>query len=134
MRIIEEDILPDDLPSPLNYFLEYFGDTDFEKMAYFTNFYAVQNQKKVKPSSIVEIKIFIGIQLIMGLLKFPRVRMYWEQFFQIKIVCDIMTRDRFFTMRTNFHIIDIEKIPKNNKDKFMKVRPLYDKLKKNVIR
>lgn len=136
LRNIEEDILPDELPTPLNYFLEYFGDTDFENMAYFTNFYAVQNQKKFKHTSVFEIKIFIGIQLMMGSLKFPRVRMYWEQNFQIKVVSDNMTRDRFFAMRTNFHVIDNEKVSKNNKDKFVKVRPLYNKLKKkcNLIK
>lgn len=130
LRNIEEDILPDELPTPLDYFLEYFGETDFENMAYFTNLYAVQNQKKFKPTSVFEIKIFIGIQLMMGSLKFPRVRMYWEQNFQIKVVSDNMTRDRFFAMITNFHVIDNEKVSKNNKDKFVKVRPLYNKLKK----
>lgn len=133
LRNIEDDFLPDELPSPLNYFIEYFGDTHFENMAYFTNLYAIQNQNKFKPTSVFEIKNFIGIQLIMGSLKFPRVRMYWEQNFQIQAVCDNMTRDRFFALRSNFHVIDNQKIPKNNKDKFVKVRPLYDILKKNVI-
>jgi hypothetical protein len=132
LRDIEEDILPEELPSPYDYFLEYFGDADFENMTYYTNLYAVQNQKKFKPTSVFEIKIFIGIQLIMGTLKFPRVRMYWEHNFQIKIVCDNMTRDRFFALRSNFHVIDNEKITQYNKDKFIKVRPLYDKLKKKM--
>lgn len=33
VRNIEEDILPEELPSPYNYFIEYFGDVDFENMA-----------------------------------------------------------------------------------------------------
>ncbi|XP_025194766.1 piggyBac transposable element-derived protein 3-like [Melanaphis sacchari] len=33
---------------------------------------------------------------------------------------------RFFALRTNFHIIDNNSISKENKDKFIKVRPLFD--------
>lgn len=130
LRNIIDDNLPEELPSPLNYFFKYFEETDFENMVYYTNLYAIQNQKKFKPTNIFEIKIFIGIQLLMGALKFPRIRMYWEHDFEINAVCNNMTRDRFFAIRTNFHVIDNEKIPKNNNDKFVKVRPLYDIMKK----
>lgn len=41
-----------------------------------------------------------------------------------------MTRDRFFQQRSNLHIIDNDSIASNNKDKFIKVRPLYDLIKK----
>jgi len=41
-----------------------------------------------------------------------------------------MTRDRFFQLRSNFHIIVNASIPPNNKEKFIKVLPLYNLIKK----
>ncbi|KAE9521970.1 hypothetical protein AGLY_017629, partial [Aphis glycines] len=83
-----------------------------------------------QPTNGMEIKSLIAIHIIMGSLKFPRVRMYWEETFRINIVANTMTRDRFFQLRSNLHIIDNNSIPINNKDKFIKVRPLYDLIKK----
>jgi len=124
---LDQPIYPILLRSPLEYFSEYFNNDIFEKMAFFTNLYAVSKQiSRFKPTNINEMKIFIGIHIIMGSLKYPRVRLYWEDNFQINIIARNMTRDRFFALRTNFHIIDNNSISKENKDKFIKVRPLFD--------
>ncbi|KAE9524120.1 hypothetical protein AGLY_015485 [Aphis glycines] len=66
----------------------------------------------------------------MGCLKYPRVRLYWENATAVNIIIENMSRDRFFTLRRNFHLIDNTEIPKNNTDKFIKVRPLYDAINK----
>ncbi|XP_015367868.1 PREDICTED: piggyBac transposable element-derived protein 3-like [Diuraphis noxia] len=96
-------------------------------MAFYTNLYSVSKQiSRFKPTNINEMKIFIGIHIIMGSLKYPRVRLYWEENFQINLISRNMSRDRFFALRTNFHIIDNSTISKENKDKFTKVRPLFD--------
>lgn len=60
----------------------------------------------------------------------PRKRMYWEQKSIISIVADNMTRNRFFELHSNFHIMDINTVPINNKDRFVKIRPLYNTLKR----
>ncbi|XP_026805825.1 piggyBac transposable element-derived protein 1-like [Rhopalosiphum maidis] len=124
---LDQPVYPILLRSPLEYFSEYFNNDIFEKMAFFTNLYAVSKQiSRFKPTNINEMKIFIGIHIIMGSLKYPRVRLYWEDNFQINIIARNMTRDRFFALRTNFHIIDNNSISKENKDKFIKVRLLFD--------
>lgn len=41
-----------------------------------------------------------------------------------------MSIDRFFQLGQNLHIINNLDIPNNNKDKFVKVRPLYNQIKK----
>lgn len=45
---------------------------------------------------------------------------------------DNMARDRFFTLRRNFHVLNNTEIPKNNTDKFIKIRPLYDAINKKM--
>ncbi|CAI6355190.1 unnamed protein product [Macrosiphum euphorbiae] len=120
-----------ELKSPLQYFSEYFDDDVFENMAYHTNLYAVQKGvTRFKPTDMYEMKRLIGIHIIMGNLKYPRVRLYWQKHFEVNLVTQNMTRDRFFSLRNNLHIIDNNEIPNGNKGKFIKVRPLYTVLQK----
>ena len=94
---------------------------NFEKIVYYVNLYAIQNsQTRYKPTNYNEIKRFIGIRFIMGCLKYPRVRLYWENATTVNIIIENMSRDRFFTLRRNFHLIDNTKIPKNNTNKIYK--------------
>jgi len=126
-----EHIYPNSIPTPLDYFLKYFPESEYENMANYTNTYAEQiGRLNWKPTNSKEIKIFIGIHLYMGVLNFPRIRMYWEQKSRINTIADNMTRNRFFELRFCYHVIDNNTIPTNNIDRFIKVRPLYDLLKK----
>lgn len=44
----------------------------------------------------------------------------------------MLSRERFFILRKNVHLIDNTEIPKNNTDKCMKIRPLYDAINKKI--
>lgn len=120
------------LKSPLEYFSEYFGNEMFEKMAFNTNVYATQKNlgSAFKLTDANEMRIFIAINIIMG--SFPNfdTREYWEKSIlsngSTDLVAQNMTRERFYFLRNNFHIIDNNDIPVENKDKFIKVRPLYN--------
>lgn len=37
-----------------------------------------------------------------------------------------MTRNRLFELCSCFHVVDNKAIPNDNRDKFVKIRPLYD--------
>lgn len=41
-----------------------------------------------------------------------------------------MTVNRFFSLRTNFHVVDKLTLSNDNKDRFKKVRPMYDCVRK----
>ena len=65
------------IDTPLKYFEKYFTDELYKKFAYHTNLYA--NQKHVngfKPTNESEIRILFGLHMLMGCLKFSRIRMY----------------------------------------------------------
>jgi len=49
------------------------------------------------------------------------------------MIADTMNRNRFFSLRSHFHVINNMDIPKNNIDKFIKVRPLFDRVKKTCL-
>lgn len=44
-----------------------------------------------------------------------------------------MTRDRFFELRNNLHLVDNMKMPSNCKDAFYKVRPIYDAIRSRCL-
>jgi len=48
----------------------------------------------------------------------------------MNVYVENMNRNRFFALRTNFYVIDNLKISKNNNDKFVKIRPMCDSLKR----
>ncbi|XP_008189593.1 piggyBac transposable element-derived protein 3-like [Acyrthosiphon pisum] len=97
---------PIDMPTPIEYFMN-------------NNF---------KPTSATEIKSLIAIQMIMGCLKYPKKEMYWTRKYRVNIIADTMTKNRFFSLRQHIHLINNLDIPRNNKDKFVKVRPIFDTL------
>lgn len=91
-------------------------DEIFNLMADNTNIYAMQSGTlSFKPTSPGKIRTLIGLHLAMGVMKMPRVSMYWETGMDIGIFQNTMpvTRDRFFQLWSHLHLVN-------------KVRPLYD--------
>lgn len=95
-----------------------------------TNRYAIQNGSSWKPTDKWEIKTFIALHVRMGCLKYPRVRMYWDTTLGLSNFSQYMTVNRFFSLRTNFHVVDNLTLSNDNKDRFKKVRPMYDCVRK----
>lgn len=94
--------------SPAYYFEKYFTPMLFESFAFFTNqYFQQQNGKPMNPPcTAAEIKAFFGIHGLIGIFKYPTVRMYWGTRFQFKEISDCMSRDRFFCLRVNLHCVD----------------------------
>lgn len=42
----------------------------------------------------------------MGILKVPRVRMYWSHQLSVDVITDAVSRDRFFELRSHLHFAD----------------------------
>lgn len=81
-----------------------------------------------------EIKVFFGILMYMGVLKFPRVRMYWQGGTRIPAIADSMPVNRFFKLRSALHITD-QNMPRDpsSSDKFWKVRPLLEAVRRRCL-
>lgn len=113
--------------SPYEYFKQYVPDALFDLMSDSTNIYAMQSGTLgFKPTSSGEIRTLIGLHLAMGVMKMPRVSMYWEAGMDIGIFRNTMCRDRFFQLRSHLHLVNNLEKPAENNDVFYKVRPLYD--------
>lgn len=129
--VVSDDV---ELLSPLSYFKRYIKDSDFDKMAEYTNIYALQNgDTNFKPTNSAEIQSLFALHIATGTLGFPRVRLFWDRTLGIQMFQDEMSRDRFFRLRRNLHIVNNLEIPENCNDRLYKVRPLYNAVRDRCL-
>ncbi|XP_072141061.1 piggyBac transposable element-derived protein 2-like isoform X2 [Dermacentor andersoni] len=118
---------------PLVYFSQYFSVEIFDSLAKFTNLYALQRNGDLVTTK-EELKVFFGILMLMGVLRFPRVRMYWQTSTRIPTIADAMSAKRFFKIRVAIHIAE-SKAPQDGSclDKFWKVRPMLEAIRQRCL-
>lgn len=81
---------------PIEYFLKYFSTISFEDMSHYTNLFAHQNNNQNwKNTNASEMKVFIGIHLLIGVFGLPRIIMYWQTDSRVHIIADNMTKIDF---------------------------------------
>lgn len=120
--------------TPLTYFLKYIPNEIFNKYEFHTNQYAQQNNVSgYKPTDANEIKRLFGLHILMGCLKFPRLRLYWSPILNLEIFNKNMSCKRFCQLRQNLHVADNLDRPKNCTDKFYKTRPLIDAVRAHCL-
>lgn len=120
--------------APIEYYYKYVPKQLFGVMAEMTNLYAAQSNKhKFKSTYTGELEVLFGIHLATGVFSYPCLKMYWETNISIPLFTANMTRDRFFELRNNLHLVDNTKIPADCKDVFHKVRPIYDAVRNRCL-
>ena len=101
-----------------------------------TNLYSVQQAGKSINTKPKEIDQLIGVQMQMTIVKLPRYDMYWESESKIPRVSEVMSRNRYKSLRKYLHVRDnSEKDLKENKNdklfKFTSFGPCTSKLLAN---
>lgn len=120
------------IESPIEFFERYIPHTLLQTIVEMTNLYAVQkNLNRFTPTTLDEIKRLIGIHIIMGNLKFPRAKMYWDANIGIPLIKENMTYNRFFKLRQALHLEDVTQ-PRQNQDRIWKVRRIYDFIRRRI--
>lgn len=122
--------------SPLEYLKKYFDDTFFENAADCTNRYKFLQKGENLKTSAGEMKIFFGMHIAMGCVRFPRFRMYWQNKFKIPIVAETMCRDRFFKLREALHVVVQNDVTEAEKkaNVFWKVQPIIDSVRNACLK
>ncbi|KAH8033390.1 hypothetical protein HPB51_011833 [Rhipicephalus microplus] len=112
-----------DIPSPFGYFSRYIPKSVFTELAEKTNQYSVFQYGTCVNTDEDEISRMVALHLIMGVLKYPRLRLYWKPAMTTALIasCEI-SRNRFEKLHTTLHIVDANKPDIN--DRLWKVRLL----------
>ena len=135
--------------NPEDFFDLYVTDQLLDHIVTETNHYAQQyiaaNWTTLKQYSRVtdwqdttrnEMKTFLGILLLMGVVFKPRVSLYWstDEIFLTPIFGQVMVRDRFVLLLKFFHFADNEEPGFNandpDRDRLHKVRPVVELIRK----
>ena len=79
-----------------------------------------------------EIFIFLGINITMTYIRYPRLRMYWSSDPSVRcnIIADAMGVNRFESIRRYLHFTDNNAHDDNSDDKLWKIRPVLEHLRK----
>ncbi|CAH1978832.1 unnamed protein product, partial [Acanthoscelides obtectus] len=88
-----------------SYFAMYLEDDMFQKVCDCTNARYVELKGISLRLTLNEIKHFFGIICLMSCLKYHRIRMYWAKPTRVAAIADVMTRDRFFSIRSNLKVV-----------------------------
>ncbi|XP_068180926.1 zinc finger protein 576, tandem duplicate 1 [Antennarius striatus] len=76
---------------PIEYFSKYFGWDTWVEIASCTN----ELSKLPNPVTGREVAQFVGIHIAMGTLKFPSLKLYWEDLTKVPLIAEAMPLSRF---------------------------------------
>lgn len=94
-----------------------------------TNLYATQNNiARFSPTTKEEIKVFFGIHILLGNLKFPKARIYWSASLGVAIIKENMTFNRFSKLKNTIHLVDVT-AGGNNEDRLWKMRDIFTSIR-----
>ena len=116
-----------DMKSPFGYFKYFFEEDILDFIVEQSNIYAVQ-QYLNRPLRLDrnELEQSFGCCILISLYNLPPSRMYWAARTRISQVADIMTHDRWETIKKNLHLNNNEDIPSMydtvNHDRLFKIR------------
>lgn len=86
-----------------------------------------QKTGKILNSSRSEMQNFLGATFMMSCLGYPQMRLYWARGTRVPAIADVLTRDRFFTLRGNLKVVnDLDYSEDEKTDRLWKVRPILN--------
>lgn len=129
---------------PIDYFTLFINDDLVNYLVTETNLFAEQficdnNLKRRSrvhewyPTNPKEMKEFLGITFLMGIIQKPNIQMYWsnDPLYSTPIFKQVMKRDRYLLLLKFLHFNDNDNMPgrdEPNPNQLYKIRPLVDHL------
>jgi hypothetical protein len=119
------------LGNALNYLNLFLSPDIIEYIVHNTNLYSVQNTGKSIQLSSSEFNKFLGIEILMGIIKMPAYTDYWARKTRYPLIADEMPLKRYQQIRRNIHFVD-NSLP--NTDRYFKIRPVMEKIRQNFLK
>ena len=85
-------------------------------------------------TTTAEIWKFLGISILMGIHRLPRINNYWsrDKFLGLPVLQDYMSYSRFWSLWTNLHVVDNHSLPAT-RGLSRKVKPMLDTLDRTFL-
>jgi len=83
--------------------------------------------KNEKPVTVIEMKKFLRLIFVTGIVRKPKLELYWSKrgIFQTPIFPQIMSRNRFQLIQRYLHFND-NNVAGRNEDRLYKIRTILD--------
>lgn len=120
--------------TPLEYFKTFITDDMIKEITFQSNKYAHEKCGAIPNITQDEMEQYIGILLLMAIVRMPQYTMYWANETRYAPVADVMSRNRFQEIKRFFHIVDNDTFDQNNVDKLFKIRPFVESLRANLLK
>lgn len=114
---------------PIDYFHQYFDETFFKGLTENTYIHFQQSCNKLLNVTETAMRAYVGITLLVSVLRYPRIRMYWSKSFKIPLIANVMSRNRYFKIRNFLHVVN--NLAVLNEEK---VRPIINSFHNVVLR
>lgn len=135
----------DEVMTPVEYFEHFFDDTLISAMVSFTNSYSnyvvmnsskrTKHERKLLNVTVPEMRQFLGIWIYMGVMSASSLRDYWAADTYVSQVAEIMTRDRFQSIRSSLHFYDkSDEELLDKEDRFRKISFLLNYIREKCLR
>ncbi|XP_029929160.1 zinc finger protein 576, tandem duplicate 1 isoform X2 [Myripristis murdjan] len=95
---------------PIDYFSKYFGWDTWVEIAQCTN----KQSNMLNPVTAKEVAQFVGIHIAMGTLKFPSLKLYWQDFTKVPLIAEAMPLPQFLQLSRKLKLAFPAKDPINN--------------------
>ncbi|XP_020511873.2 uncharacterized protein [Labrus bergylta] len=92
---------------PIDYFSKYFGWETWVEIANCTN----KLSNTTNPVTARAVAQFVGIHIAMGTLKFPSLRLYWEDLTKVPLIAEAMPLSRFLELSRMLKLASPERDP-----------------------
>ena len=109
--------------SPLEFFQFFFTPEIVNDIVEQTNLYGMQQSKRNNAWTYItyeEILAFFGISIAMGIIDLPSIKDYWSSssILQVPWFPSVMSRGRFITILSSFHLADNRGLPPKDDPKY----------------
>uniref|UniRef100_A0A3Q3JJB3 PiggyBac transposable element-derived protein domain-containing protein n=1 Tax=Monopterus albus TaxID=43700 RepID=A0A3Q3JJB3_MONAL len=110
----------------LDFFRHLFLADLIDDIVHNTNLYALQKGRENLAVTREEMQIFLGINMVMGYIRYPRARMYWssEDGLRLRLIANAMSMNRYDQILGYLHFVDNYTCQPANTDRLFKVRPV----------
>ncbi|XP_018020808.1 piggyBac transposable element-derived protein 3-like [Hyalella azteca] len=120
--------------SATSFFNLIFDDALIDFIVQQTKLHALQKDGKEMRLENTDMKCFLGILLLTGIIKVPSYRTYWKKGLQLAAISDIMSRDKFEEIKRYIHFNDNTQQKTRDDpdfDKLFKIRPIIESIRTN---
>ena len=124
--------VPGILESPLKYFQKFFDNELLELIVEQCNLSTLQTEGCNLSLTVEELKVFMSIILLLGVIRVPYYRMHWEAATRYPQITDKMGQQRFDKIKRVLHFNDISEAKKpgvKGFNKLYKIRPVLGRIR-----